>query len=190
MRPYAWMIDHTPQTEWIKKQGILFWLAFFFIELGAGTFIVSSVFNNLPGMLVGWLICATLGGGLHLIYLGHPLRFWRMLISSGWKTSWISRGLYFVMFFLLLGAIHMILVQWASPSLSLLIIADVFAFLVVIYGGFAMNYVNSIPLWNTGLLPVLYLIAGLWGGAGVLLITMLVTGTPMVAAVEEWARIF
>ena len=100
-RPYEWMVNYTPQTEWIEKRGILLWLAFFFIELGAGTFLISSLFNSLLGMIIGWLVCAVLGGGTHLLYLGHPLRFWRIYVSSGWKTSWISRGMYFVSLFLL-----------------------------------------------------------------------------------------
>ena len=78
-RPYEVMTKNTPQREWIERRGILLWLAFFFIELGAGMFFVSSFFNNLWGLLIGWLICAVLGGGAHLLYLGHPFRFWRML---------------------------------------------------------------------------------------------------------------
>ena len=169
----------------------MLWLAFFFIELGAGAFIVSSIFGSLLGMLVGWLLCAVLGGGFHLLYLGHPFRFWRIVLSSGWKTSWISRGLYFVGLFLFLGAIHMILIQWPSPSPGLLIAAAVFAFCTVVYVGFVMNYVNGIPLWNTPLLPVLYVILGIWGGLGITLIALQATGaTAVVGSVEEWSRIF
>jgi len=190
-RPYEFMVQHTPQREWIERQGILFWLAFFFIELGAGMFIVSSIFNSLPGMLTGWLICSVLGGGLHLLYLGHPLRFWRIIVSSGWKTSWISRGLYFVGLFLVLGLIHMILAQWASPPVGLLVVADIFAFLAVAYGGLAMNYVNGIQLWNSALLPIMFVVAGIWGGIGLTIATVLATGATAVAAsLEEWTRLF
>ncbi|MFC1955144.1 NrfD/PsrC family molybdoenzyme membrane anchor subunit [Chloroflexota bacterium] len=188
-RPYEFMVRYTPQREWVIGRGIIFWLAFFFIELGAGTFIAASIFSSLAGMFAGWLICAVLGGGLHLLYLGHPLRFWRIVLSQGWKTSWISRGLYFVGFFLILGLIHMILVQWASPVPALLIAADVFAFLALIYVGFVMCSVNGIPLWNTPLLPVLYVVLGIWGGLGVTLMSMLTTGLPM-ANVELWLDIF
>jgi len=184
------MTKYAPQREWIEGRGILLWLAFFFIELGAGMFFVSSFFENRWGLLIGWLICAVLGGGTHLLYLGHPLRFWRMLISSGWKTSWISRGLYFVMFFLILGAVHMGLLFWVIPATPLLILVDIFAFLAIIYGGFAMNYVNGIPLWNTALLPILYVVSGIWGGAELMLATALATGaTGLGIAVEEWIRI-
>jgi formate-dependent nitrite reductase membrane component NrfD len=185
------MVQLTPQREWIERRGILLWLAFFFIELGAGTFVISSIFNSLWGQLIGWLVCAVLGGGCHLVYLGRPFRFWRMVFSSGWRTSWISRGLIFVAGFLLLGLVHMALVLWASPSLPLLVVVDILAFATVIYGGFAMNYINALQLWNTALLPVLYVAAGFWGGSGLTLATLMVTGTSgVVAGVEEWARVF
>ena len=40
MKQYEWMVTYTPQTEWIAGRGILLWLAFFFIELGAGMFFI------------------------------------------------------------------------------------------------------------------------------------------------------
>ena len=72
----------------------------------------------------------------------------------------------------------------------MLVAANIFAFLTVIYGGFAMNYVNGIPLWNTALLPILYVISGLWGGAEVTLGIALASGEMGVGmAIEEWIRI-
>jgi formate-dependent nitrite reductase membrane component NrfD len=189
-RPYEFMVSYTPQRQWIEKGGIKLWLAFFFIELGAGMFFIASLFDNLRAMSAGWVLCAVLGGGLHLLYLGKPLRFWRMVLSSGWKTSWISRGLVFVTLFLALGLVHIVLTRLAARSEGLLIAADVFAFLTIIYGGFAMNYVNGIPLWNTALLPILYVISGLWGGAEATLGIALASGEVGIgAAVEEWVRI-
>jgi sulfite dehydrogenase (quinone) subunit SoeC len=189
-RPYEFMVAYTPQTQWIEKGGIKLWLAFFFIELGAGMFFVASLFDHLLAMSIGWLLCAVLGGGLHLLYLGKPLRFWRMALSSGWKTSWISRGIIFVTLFLFLGLAHIILSQLGLRFTAVLVAANIFAFLTVIYGGFAMNYVNGIPLWNTALLPILYVISGLWGGAEVTLGIALGTGGIAVgAAIEEWIRI-
>src|SRR3972149_1596892 len=168
-RPYEFMVSYTPQVQWIEKGGIKLLLAFFFIELGAGMFLVASLFNNLMAMAIGWFLCAVLGGGFHLLYLGKPLRFWRMLLSSGWKTSWISRGLIFVILFLVLGLANMVLSQLAMRFTVLVFVADISAFLTIIYGGFAMNFANGIPLWNTALLPILYVISGLLGGAEVTL---------------------
>ena len=184
------MIEHTAQTEWIEGKGILAWLAFSFVELGAGTFIVSSLFRNSLGVLLGWLICLVLGGGFHLLYLGHPLRSWRMLISAGWKTSWISRGLYFVTFFLLIGGIHVLLTEFASPMFGIMIAADLLASLAMVYGGFALGYIHGIQLWNNGLLPVLFGVSGLWGGAGVTLFTTLIDSTNTVDVIEKWLGMF
>jgi formate-dependent nitrite reductase membrane component NrfD len=190
MELYDWMVKYTPQKEWIERRGVLLWLAFFFIELGAGMFFVASFFGSPVVMLSGWLICAVLGGGLHLLFLGRPLRFWRIVFSSGWQTSWISRGLIFVILFLLSGLVHMLLTQLANPLTAFVVIADIFAFCAIIYGGFAMNYVNGIPLWNTALLPVLYVISGLWGGAELTLgIALAGSDIGVGAALEEWIRI-
>jgi formate-dependent nitrite reductase membrane component NrfD len=113
-----------------------------------------------------------------------------MAFSSGWKTSWISRGIIFVSLFLILGLIHMVLIPSATRFTALLVAADIFAFLTVIYGGFAMNYVNGIPLWNTALLPILYVVSGLWGGAEVTLGIALDSGGIAVGVVlEEWIRL-
>ena len=170
MKLNEWMVKPTPQTEWIEKRGILLWLSFFFIELGAGAFLVGTIFNSTVAMLVGWLICGGLGGGLHLLFLGHPFRFWRMVVKPG--TSWISRGLIFVILALGFGLIQMLMIQVSGSSpVVVTILANLFAFLAVVYGGFAMNYVNGIALWNTALLPVLYAVSGIWGGAGVAMIT-------------------
>jgi formate-dependent nitrite reductase membrane component NrfD len=189
MKLNEWMVKPTPQTEWIEKRGILLWLAFFFIELGAGAFFVGAIFKSFEAMLAGWLICGVLGGGIHILYLGHPFRFWRMLSKPG--NSWISRGLIFVSLFLVLGLIYMILTQAGGSSLVLMVLANLFAFLTIVYGGFAMNYVNGIALWNTALLPILYGVSGIWGGTGLGLGIALASGKVSTTglSLEEWIRV-
>ena len=172
---YEWMVNYTPQTEWVEGKGIMFCLAFFFIQLGAGMFFVSSIFGNLLGIFIGWLICAVLGGGVHFLHLGHPMRFYRMVFRP--QTSWVSRGLFFVMAFLILGGVQMIFSLREISSLTLLIIANVLAFLTVMYGGFAMSCINGIPLWNSAILPILYGVASFLGGAG--LSTAILSNSPI-----------
>jgi formate-dependent nitrite reductase membrane component NrfD len=190
-RPYEFMVKYTPQREWIEGRGVLLLLAFFFVELGAGAFIIASIYGNLLAAFIGWFLCGVVGSGCLFFHLGHPFRFWRMVLSSGWKTSWISRGLIFILIFLSLGAIHIALSLWASPVPALLIVACIFAFCTIAYVGFVMSYVNSIPLWNTPLLPVLYTVLGLWGGFGVTFLTVLGSGiTAQTAGIEQGSRIF
>ncbi|MBI4186907.1 MAG: polysulfide reductase NrfD [Chloroflexi bacterium] len=190
-KPYEWMVKYTPQKEWIDRRGLMLWLAFFFLELGAGTFIVASIFNNLLTMFIGWLICAVGGGGFHLFYLGRPLRFWRILTSGKFSSSWISRGLTFVLVFLVLGGTHLLLALGGTSTLWLMIAADIFALFAVAYAGFALNFISAIPLWNTPLLPVLYTILGFWGGLGVTLLTMLAAGaTAAMPNIQVWSQVF
>jgi formate-dependent nitrite reductase membrane component NrfD len=189
MKPYEWMVKPTPQTEWIEKRGKLLWLAFFFIELGAGTFFVASFFGNLFAMILGLLICGVLGCGFHVAYLGKPLRAIRMF--SKVQTSWISRGIIFVTAFLILGFVAIVLSLLHTPSSTVLVVADIFAFLSIIYGGFAMSCVNGIPLWNSALIPILYVVSGIWGGTGLMLGTAVALGLVETGAkVEHWAHGF
>jgi formate-dependent nitrite reductase membrane component NrfD len=92
------------------------------------------------------------------------------------QTSWVSRGLLFVVGFLILGGLQMVFSLRGIPSLTLLVIANILAFLTVIYGGFAMNCINGIPFWNSALLPILYAVAGFWGGAGLSIAVLLNSG--------------
>jgi len=189
MKAYEWMVKCTPQTEWIEKKGILLWLAFFFIELGAGAYLVGALFKSTAAMMAGWLFCGVLGGGLHLLYLGRPSRFYRMFARP--QTSWISRGMTFVTLFLLLGFLDIIL-RWTSYETVILSLATMFlAFLVVIYGGFAMCCITGIPLWNTALIPILYVVSGLWGGVGVTLAFAIAQGDEQImSGAERWTDLF
>lgn len=188
-KPYEFMVKYTPQREWIENRGILMWVSTFFVEVGAATFFVASLFGSRWAMFVGIVMCAVLGGGLHLLDLGRPLRFWRILFSSGWRTSWIARGMWFVSLFIVLGGIYLGLAVSSSNIPGLLFAANVFAFCTIIYFGFLLSYVNGLALWNSALLPILILVISIWGGLDILMLTSLVTGTESNTA-EFLSRIF
>lgn len=190
MRPYEWMLSYTGQKEWIEGQGVFLWLAFFFVELGAGVYLVSLFLGNLLGILIGWLITLVLGCGCHVLFLGQPLRAWRAFFRP--QTSWISRGMIFVTGFTVFGVIQMgLLYLDRTPWMGFLtVLMGILSFLVVIYGGFAMNFVNGIPLWNTPLLPILYTVASLWGGCEVALVIALKgRDFSTVETIEFWIRL-
>ena len=175
VQPYEWMVQPTAQTEWVEGRGILLWLAFFFIELGAGIYFVASLMGDVLAMTTGWLVCGILGGGLHLLYLGRPGRFYRMFARP--QSSWISRGMIFVTLFLTLGLITIFLMLRGGQAFGLQALTVILAFLVVIYGGFAMCCINGLALWNTALLPILYVVSGFWGGAGVTMLVSIISGS-------------
>jgi formate-dependent nitrite reductase membrane component NrfD len=189
MQAHEWMINYTRQTEWIDRRGLFLWLAFYAGGLGGGLYLVSLYFNSLWGMLIGWLIVAGIKGSAHLIFLGKPLRAWRIVFRPG--SSWLSRGILFVLSFVLFGAIQMALSFWAPGSaveLALKVLAGISAFAVAIYTGFVLNSVKAVPFWNSTLLPVLFVLCGVLGGFGLSVVLALSGGGVNLATAEAGSR--
>jgi len=191
MKPYEWMVKFTPQTEWIEQRGLLVWLAEVSGGLGGGLYLVSLYLDSLWGMFVSWLIVVALKGGFHLAYLGKPLRFWRMVLKP--QNSWMSRGLIIVFLFIGFGALQLItsyLFPGTAWELLFKGLAGITAFGTAMYPGFAMNYVNGIPFWNSALLPILFIVYGILDGFGIVIAIALFGGDVNLAAAETGSRIF
>ena len=184
------MVNYTHQTEWIEKRGILLWIAFYTGGLGGGLYIVSLFFDNLWGMFVGWFIVAIIKGGTHTLYLGHPFRAWRMLFRP--NSSWISRGIIFVLTFALFGAIQMALSYWVpSASAAIMVfkvLAGIMALATATYTGFVLNSVKAVPFWNSRLLPLLFVLCGFLGGFGMSVAISLLGGGIDLHAAETGSR--
>ena len=201
MVTHEWMVKPTPQTEWIERRGRLVWFAEVFTSLGAGLYLVSLFYNNWWGMAVAWFIIMFLKIPLHLIYFGKPLRFWRTIIpfNNAWKTSWFTRGINFnvyfgtIVFFQLIVGYLAINVfpgtAWGTWDLGLRVLGGIFAFLVGIYSGFIMSYCKSIPFWNTALVPLILLFAGVADGFALMLAVGMADASVDIMAVEFGSRI-
>ncbi len=191
MKPYEWMVEYTSQTEWIEGRGKLVWLAEVSGGLGGGLYLVSLYLDSILGMFISWLIVIVLKGGFHLAYLGKPLRFWRMVLKP--QTSWMARGLIIVFFFIFFGALQLIfsfLLPGTAWELLFKVFAGMTAFGTAMYPGFAMNYVNGIPFWNSALLPILFIIYGILDGFGIVIAIGLSGGDVNLASAEAGSRIF
>ena len=181
MVPHEWMVKPMQQTEWIERRGLLVWLSEVFSALGTGLYLVSIFVNNWWGAFIGFLIVMLLKLPLHLLYLGKPLRFWRTMppFSSAWKTSWIARGVVFTVLFSGFALIQLITSYLliytdllTGPALSTVygldilvkVFAGIFVVLTGIYCGFMMSYCKSVPFWNSGILPIVILNAGIADG--------------------------
>jgi formate-dependent nitrite reductase membrane component NrfD len=168
-RPYEFMVKYTPQRDWIEGHGILVAFAMFFGGISGGLYLASLFFDSLLGMFIAWLI-AMVAGGTDMLHLSKPIRFWRMMLKPG--SSWISRG--FILIWLFLGAamIQLALSQWAPGTAETVfkVLAGILAFGVAIYSGFVVGYVGAIKLWNSAVIPILYVISGLTSGLAVLLL--------------------
>ncbi len=134
------------QSQW----RVLILIAFFTGGLGCGLYVASWALDFLPGMVVGLLLVAVVKGGAHVAYLGRPERCWRAFKRP--RTSWISRGLISVAVFVVSGSLYA-----AFKIQPLGWLALVSSVLVMVYTGYLMAFSPSIPFWNSGLLPVLFL---------------------------------
>jgi formate-dependent nitrite reductase membrane component NrfD len=183
------MINYTRQTEWIDRRGIFLWIAFYAGGLGGGLYLVSLYFNSLWGMFISWLIIAVIKGGAHLIYLGKPLRFWRIITHP--QTSWLARGFIFVMLFVGFGAIQLLLSFWLSGSVAEVIfkvLGGIMAFAVAVYTGIILKKIKGVPFWNSALLPLLFVLCGILGGFGLAVVIALNGGDVNLSAAETGSR--
>ncbi len=152
-----------------RKQEAWGWkiaLAFFFGDVGAGTFFVSAFYDYMPGLIFGWILATFFKPTALFMHLGKPERFWRAITNVG--SSWISRGVLGAILFTGFGFLHMINLKWAVfgsfTGGLVFFLAMLGCFIVMIYLGYVLSDSPSIPLWNTGLMPVLCLLYGLMGG--------------------------
>jgi formate-dependent nitrite reductase membrane component NrfD len=174
LETHEWMINYTRQTEWIDRRGVFLWIAFYAGGLGGGLYLVSLFFNSLWGMFISWLIIAVLKGGTHLIYLGKPTRFWRIMTRP--NSSWLARGFIFVILFILFAAVQLVFSYWLAGSAGEIVfkvLAGAMALAVTVYTGFVLNTVKAVPFWNSTLLPVLFVLCGVLGGFGLIVVIAL-----------------
>ena len=201
MVTHEWMVKPQAQTEWIERRGILVWIAEVFTALGAGLYLVSIFYNNWWGMAIAWVIIMFLKIPLHLIFFGKPLRFWRTLIpiTNAWKTSWFTRGINFNIYFGTLAFFQIVVswfaiymfpgTAWGTWDIVLRVFAGFFAFWVGIYSGFIMSYCKSIPFWNTSMIPLILVIAGVADGFALMLAIGLADSSVSIASIEFGSRI-
>ncbi len=211
MVTHEWMVKPMAQTEWIQGKGLLVWLAEVFSALGTGLYLVSLFFalkeefavTAFWGGVFGWIMIAVFKLPLHLFYLGKPWRFWKSFppFSGAWRTSWFARGIVFTMIFLAFGAVQLVfqgliaydVVDATSGVMAanyvFMVLAGLFCVMTSIYCGFAMSYCKSVPFWNTGLLPIVFLLMGVADGLALIMGVGLVTGEEVIPTAESATRI-
>jgi formate-dependent nitrite reductase membrane component NrfD len=189
-KPYEFMVKYQQQKDWIDGRGNFIAFAFFLGGIAGGLFLAAAYFDNLLGIFIAFLLTGLMGAS-YMFHLTHPLRFWRMVLKPG--TSWISRGFTFIMLFGFFTAITMILMQWAPDATAAIttfkVLAGIFAFAQSIYTGFAVSYVSAIKVWNSAIVPVLFVTCGLTGGLAILLAIMMGQDSAQIVTLENIIRV-
>lgn len=184
MQPYEWMIKATPQKEWIDEKGIYLWLAFFFTEIGAGLYFVSMFFQYITGMALGWVVALAVGGGVHMLYLGNPKRFWRIFMKPG--SSELSRGVRVITIFSIVGFVQMVAGAF-NPVVN--VIMAILCILVIMHGFATMNVMRALPAWNSTMVLPLSIVSGVWVGSQMLQFMLCVSGSPAAVSLEVWSKV-
>lgn len=185
IRPYEWMIKATPQHEWIDKKGIFLLIAFFFSEIGAGIYFISLFFHYRTGLVLGWLVTLALGGLIHIFYLGNPKRSWRMFLKPG--KSELSRGLWIISVFALLGFIQIIKGGFNPVFNSIM---GILCILIIMHGFSTMNVIRALPAWSSTMVLPLSLISGVWVGSQILQFILSISEPNAAASLEVWSELF
>ncbi len=165
--------EYRPQREWAEGRGLYLIIGHFLVGVAGGAWIFGHLFDH-PASLVCSFFLAVGGGLCHLINLGRPERFWRMMRCI--RTSWVARGFWGISFFMVGGIIFLPALVfpdflWSADSFIAKTgeaIAWVGAVIMIGYMGFAYMVSKAIPFWNSPLHPVLYIAYALRGGAGLL----------------------
>jgi formate-dependent nitrite reductase membrane component NrfD len=184
VRPWDFGVKQAPAREWSEGMGALIAVAMFAGGVAGGLYLASLYFNNIWGMLVGWIFA--LGMGMFdMAHLSKPTRVWRIAFRAG--SSWISRGFIFVLLFIGAAGLQLLIhlvsgAGAASPNAAEVffrVVAGILAFGVAIYSGFVVGYVNGIKFWNSAMLPILVVVGGLAAGSAVLLAAASVAGNDL-----------
>jgi len=182
----------TPQRMWRWEIAIYLYLA----GMGAGSYVIGTIINWLfnptlpmivsgfrldlakPALLWGPLFVAV-GAPFLILDLGIKRRFLYACLNP--RTSWVARGFLILSTFIVLGLIvfasSFVCPQWfvdrPFPLLLLEIASVVFALATALYTGVLLKSVKYVPVWNTALLPILFLASALsTGSMGVILAMM------------------
>jgi len=184
-------------TSFPERQKTYGWLIAtdtFLAGVGAGVFLISFILDLLgryePVAKIGTLsgpVLVLIGVFFLLAEQGRKTRSYRLLTSPSNPSSWILRGTWIMVTFIIFGLAYSLpsfeafeWLPWSRTSvlgLGIGVLGALLAVLIAIYPGFLFGVVKGIPIWNSPILPPLFLCLSLYTGIAILLIMSLFLST-------------
>jgi polysulfide reductase chain C len=180
------MISVERQQSWGWAVAVYLFMA----GMGGGVFLFSFILERMGtygqvaaiGALLGPVL-VFIGTLFLLVDLGSVFKVYRLFSSaSTFMTSWMVRGTWILAAFIICALAYSLpsfalfeWLPWAGASASstfrqaIGVVAALLSILVVVYPGFLLGVLKSIPLWNTPALPLLFFLSGLDNGIAALL---------------------
>jgi formate-dependent nitrite reductase membrane component NrfD len=123
-----------------------------------------------------------IGAPFLILDLGIKKRFLYAALNP--RTSWVARGFLILSIFIVLGVVllakSVFPIEWLHTESTFWTIAELvtiaFAFATALYTGILLKATKSIPLWNTYLLPLLFLVSALSTGSMAIILSTLGIG--------------
>jgi len=184
-----------PQEHWGWIIAIYLYLA----GMGAGSYIIGTVINwfvhpsrvvtlwgqpldSAKAALLWGPILVAIGAPFLILDLGIKKRFLYACLNP--RTSWVARGFIILSAFIIFGLVlftkSVLSLEWFHAESGLWhileVIALAFAFGTALYTGILLKATKSIPLWNTYLLPLLFLVSALSTGSMAVILSTLGSG--------------
>jgi formate-dependent nitrite reductase membrane component NrfD len=189
-----------PQKEWKEIIAVYLYLA----GMGAGSYVIGTLMSwmgvklgspslflvhlfgytlNLSEVPIFWgPIMVAVGAPFLILDLGIKWRFLYACLNP--RTSWVARGFIILSIFIVLGLVllakSVLPFEWLHAGSPLWRIPEgialFFAFSTAIYTGVLLKATKSVPLWNTPLLPILFLVSALSTGSMSIILSTLGTG--------------
>ncbi len=175
MEPVNQKMNRHFQTSWSWMVAIYLFLG----GLGGGAYVVGAIGSLCGpaylqitkwGLIISWPSLA-IGSLFLLAHLGSPGRF--LLAAANVGTSWISRGTFFVTFFMLISFIHFAGYVWPSDyvknlalnqQMFLSVVGILLGIGVMVYTGALLSGSKGVPFWRTAALPILFMFSALVTG--------------------------
>jgi len=177
-----------PQRQWVEGRGLLLIAGHFLSGVGAGAWLFGLWFNYEAALLTA-VAAVALAGACHLLFLGRPERFWRMIRA---RRSWIARG-FLGMNLFLAGALPYLAYRDGAIGAVFLGVSVLGAAVIIAYKGNVYAASKGVPFWNSPILPVLYAVYAVRGGAAALLVLLPLSGDGIdeqsVGLVELWVAL-
>src|SRR4030043_672703 len=195
-------IHPTRNMRYLRPQEHLGWIIAIYLYLagmGAGSYIIGTVIDwfvhpsrvvtlwgqpldSAKAALLWGPILVAIGAPFLILDLGIKKRFLYACLNP--RTSWVARGFIILSAFIIFGLVlltkSVLSFEWLHPESGLWhileVIALVFAFGTALYTGILLKTTKSIPLWNTYLLPLLFLVSALSTGSMAIILSTLGTG--------------
>ncbi|MFC1965234.1 NrfD/PsrC family molybdoenzyme membrane anchor subunit [Chloroflexota bacterium] len=177
----------------LKQQTIWGWkvaLDLFLAATGAATFLLSFLFayagklteiaglgtfvGTLLILVAAFFLVADLGAGAG--DFASKIKARRMALLPNMR-AWMLRGAIIVVLMLVFGLAYSIPTAFAdsSPHIAIGIIAAVLSIAVILYTGFLLASSKGVPVWNTPMLPLLFLFSGLSTGIAIMVLISIAT---------------